>query len=116
MLAFVKKAVALRKAHPVLHMNESMKEADYLARNTIQEAASYARGKPWSRVIWDVTAVAWLMNDDYRFMHGRLCPSPIPEYDGHYAIDPNRHFITYVYEIYRDALMEELFRRLGGMK
>ena len=56
------------------------------------------------------------MNDDYRFMHGRLCPSPIPEYDGHYAIDPNRHFITYVYEIYRDALMEELFRRLGGMK
>lgn len=90
--------------------------ADYLARNTIQEAESYARGKPWSRVIWDVTAVAWLMNDDYRFMHGRLCPSPIPEYDGHYAIDPNRHFITYVYEIYRDALMEELFRRLGGMK
>ena len=43
--------------------------ADYLARNTIQEAESYARGKPWSRVIWDVTAVAWLMNDDYRFMH-----------------------------------------------
>ena len=30
MLAFVKKAVALRKAHPVLHMSESMKEADYL--------------------------------------------------------------------------------------
>lgn len=24
--------------------------ADYLARNTIQEAESYARGKPWSRV------------------------------------------------------------------
>ena len=33
MLAFVKKAVALRKAHPVLHMSESMKEADYLARD-----------------------------------------------------------------------------------
>ena len=32
MLAFVKKAVALRKAHPVLHMNESMKEADYLGK------------------------------------------------------------------------------------
>ena len=32
MLAFVKKTVALRKAHPVLHMNESMKEADYLGK------------------------------------------------------------------------------------
>ena len=32
MLAFVKKAVALRKAHPVLHMSESMKEADYLGK------------------------------------------------------------------------------------
>ena len=32
MLAFVKKAVALRKAHSVLHMSESMKEADYLGK------------------------------------------------------------------------------------
>ena len=32
MLAFVKKAVALRKAHPVFHMSESMKEADYLGK------------------------------------------------------------------------------------
>ena len=31
-LAFVKKAVALRKSHPVLHMNESMKETDYLGK------------------------------------------------------------------------------------
>lgn len=88
--------------------------ADYLARNTIREAESYALGKPWSRVIWDVTAVAWLMNEDNRFMQDRLCPSPIPEYDGHYAIDPTRHFIKYVYEIHRDALFEDLFRRVGG--
>ena len=32
MLAFVKKAVALEKLHPVLHMSESMKEADYLGK------------------------------------------------------------------------------------
>lgn len=88
--------------------------ADYLASNTIREAESYAYGKPWSRVIWDVTAVAWLMNDGNRFMIDRLCPSPIPEYDCHYAIDPTRHFIKYVYEINRDGLFEELFGRLGG--
>jgi len=88
--------------------------ADYLARNTIREAESYAMGKPWSRVIWDVTAVAWLMNEGGRFMEDRLCPSPIAEYDMHYAVDPNRHLMRYVYHIHRDALFEELFGRLLG--
>ena len=87
---------------------------DYLAENTIAEADSYAAGKPWSRVIWDVTAVAWLMNDGGRLMRDRLCPSPIPEYDKQYAIDPGRHLIRYVYHINRDTLFEDLFTRLLG--
>ena len=86
---------------------------DYLYENTVREAESYAAGKPWTRVIWDVTAVAWLMNEDARFMSGRLIPSPVPEYDRRYALDPDRHLIQYVYSINRDALFEELFRRLG---
>ena len=86
--------------------------SDYLAENTIRAAESYAAGKPWSRVIWDVTAVAWLVNDGERFMQERLCPSPIPEYDKQYALDPNRHLIKYVYHINRDALFTDLFRRL----
>ena len=32
--------------------------ADYLAENTIKAADSYAMGTAWTRVIWDVTAVA----------------------------------------------------------
>ena len=32
LLAFVKKAIAFRKAHPVLHTGSSMKEADYLGK------------------------------------------------------------------------------------
>ena len=86
--------------------------SDYLAQNTIDEANSYALGKPWSRVIWDITAVAWLMNEDNRFMCDRLIQSPIPEYDYHYAFDGNRHFIKYVYRIERDAVFEDLFKEL----
>ena len=37
--------------------------ADYLAENTINAAESYAKGSAWTRVIWGVTAVAWLLND-----------------------------------------------------
>lgn len=88
------------------------KLCDYLIDSAIAEAESYAKGKPWSRVIWDVTAVAWLLNDNSKFMLERLCPSPIPEYDKHYATNPNRHFIKYVYSIRRDALFEDLFNKL----
>jgi len=86
---------------------------DYLCQNTIREADSYAAGKPWTRVIWDVTAVAWLLNDREQFMQDRLIPSPVPEYDQHYAQDPNAHFIKYVYKINRDALFEDLFQVLA---
>ncbi len=86
---------------------------DYLYNNTVQEADSYAAGKPWTRVIWDVTAVARLLNENSKFMAERLMPSPIPEYDGHYAFDSNRHLIKYVYNINRDSLFEDLFNKLG---
>ena len=86
---------------------------DYLCENTVQEAESYAAGKPWTRVIWDVTTIAWLLNEDNRFMRDMLIPSPIPEYDKHYGTDPRRHFIRYVYWINRDALFEDLFTKLG---
>ena len=88
--------------------------ADYLARNTIREADGYAKGKPWSRVIWDVTAVAWLMNENSRFLRDRICPCPIPQYDGHYTLDANNHWCCYVYAVDRDALFGELFGKLTG--
>ncbi|MBQ8893531.1 MAG: nucleoside hydrolase [Clostridia bacterium] len=86
---------------------------DYLYKNAVEEAESYAAGKPWTRVIWDVTAVAWLLDEDSKFMKDRLIQSPIPEYDKHYVFDENRHFIKYVYEIRRDVLFEDLFRVLS---
>lgn len=63
---------------------------DYLVSNTQRKAESYAKGKPWSRTIWDVTAVAWLLNDDDRFMKHELIPSPIPEVGQGYRMEPDR--------------------------
>ena len=86
---------------------------DYLCENAISEADSYAKGKPWTRVIWDVTAVAWLVDGQSRFMAEKCLPSPIPGYDKQYSFDESRHLIKYVYAIYRDALFEDLFSVLG---
>ena len=86
--------------------------ADYLAENTIRKAESYAKGTAWTRSIWDVTAVAWLLNDDDRFMLSRLMATPLPTYDNLYSIDPQAPLMRYVYHIKRDQLMTDLFRRL----
>ena len=61
--------------------------ADYLAENTIKEADCYAKGTAWTRVIWDVTAVAWLLNSSDKFMESRIIPAPVPTYDSFYAKD-----------------------------
>lgn len=84
---------------------------DYLVQHTIDEV-TYAKGKPWTRVIWDVTAVAWLTGD---FTRSIMIPSPIPEYDHHYGNDSTRHPICYVYHIKRDALVQDLFARLSTL-
>ena len=86
--------------------------ATYLAKSVINEANAYAKGKPWTRVIWDVTAVAYLVNDDNRFMDYKIIPAPICQYDHHYSYDVRRHPISYVTIIKRDALMEDLIERL----
>ena len=83
--------------------------ADYLAKHSIEEADSYALGKPWTRVIWDVTAVAWLLNDGERFMKSDIRPCPDVSDDYKYVYKENRHAFRYVYSIERDALMEDLF-------
>ena len=89
------------------------KLADYLAENTISAAEKYASGKPWSRVIWDVTAVAWLLNDNDRFMRSRIIKKHMPNYDYKYDIESDDGFMRYVYSIKRDALMEDLINKLN---
>ncbi len=88
--------------------------ADYLAKCVIDEADGYALGKPWTRVIWDVTAVAWLLNDNDRFMNSRIIHANLPSYDNHLTICPDAHPMRYVYNICRDALMEDLINKIAS--
>ncbi|MBR4467071.1 MAG: nucleoside hydrolase [Clostridia bacterium] len=86
--------------------------ADYLAKNVIEEADAYAAGTPWTRVIWDVTAVAYLLNDGERYMRETVLPSLLPGYDGKYENVPLGRTMHYVYTVKRDALMTDLIRIL----
>ena len=88
------------------------KIADYLAENTITSSEKYAHGKPWTRVIWDVVAVAWLLNDDEKFMRSRVIGKHMPNYDYKYNFNEELGFMRYIYNIRRDDLMNDLIKKL----
>ena len=83
---------------------------DYLCNYTISECSGHKKIACWSKPIWDVTAIGWLL--DGRFMQDEIIQSPIPEYDHRWGQDKRRHVIRYVYHINRDALFADLFAKL----
>lgn len=88
------------------------KLCDYLVENTVREAESYAAGKPWSRVIWDISAVAYMLNDENRFMLSREEKTLLPDYNCNYEESRIEKTMEYVYQIERDAIFEDLFKKL----
>ena len=87
--------------------------ADYLAMNTMHTAFSYVKPcSSWTRVIWDVTAVAWLLNDGNRFLRSRVTDTYLPSYEGIYEDQPIEKESVYVYGINRDALMTDLIEKI----
>jgi inosine-uridine nucleoside N-ribohydrolase len=82
---------------------------DYLYSRTVTEAETFAGGRPWSRVIWDITTVAWLMNEKNRYMRDQIVPSYMPNYDLDYVFDESRHPICTVSFVNRDRIFEDLF-------
>ncbi|MCL1988690.1 MAG: nucleoside hydrolase [Firmicutes bacterium] len=87
------------------------KLCDYLLNHTITQANEEHEYPTWARSIWDVTAVAWLLDSD--FMLDRWEHSPIPTYENKWAVDKTRHLIKYVYHINREKLFYDLFQKLG---
>ena len=87
--------------------------ATYLVENADKEANTYAKGKPWSRVIWDVTAISWLLNHEEVFLKEKEVLRNLPEYDGTYSYPDTNIRMNYVYYVNRDALFEDLFKKLG---
>ena len=88
------------------------KIADYLASYTISEIDKERENTMWSKVLWDVTAVGWLLNDNERFMQSRIIPVKIPTYEGYYADIFDVPLVNYVYTINRDALLEDLIKKI----
>ena len=95
------------------YLDGKTKISSYLAQITKKEMARRKAEKIWSKPIWDVTAVAYLLNENDRFMYSRQIAAPQPGYDLQY--EPMRECISmqYVYHIKRDDLMRDLIAKLN---
>jgi inosine-uridine nucleoside N-ribohydrolase len=64
----------------------------------------------WSKPIWDMAAVAWLLDPEWTPSY--LIPTPILTDDITWQSDPTRHTMRYVRHVDRDAILKDFIRKL----
>ena len=101
-------------------------------RTTVPEMAAYVKGRgaigdylyrifcdyhedhfAWSKVIWDISAVAYLNDPDW--VPTEVCPSPVLCDDITWgAVDETRHPCRIATDVRRDQIFGDLFRKLAA--
>ena len=66
--------------------------------------------KGWSKVIWDMAAVAWLL--DASWAPSVLVPTPILTDNTTFSVDLGRHLMRYVTYVDRDAILRDFIGKL----
>ena len=85
---------------------------DHLAGHAIEHITKERKSDVWTKVIWDVVAVAWLLNDDDRFMYSRIIDVKLPSYGGFYSDEKCDKQMRYVFAIRRDEIFNDLLDKI----
>jgi len=64
----------------------------------------------WAKEIWDMAAVAWLLDDSWA--PSVLVPTPILTDNLTYSIDRSRHVMRYVTYVNRNPILQDFIRKL----
>jgi len=64
----------------------------------------------WSKVLWDMTAIAWVINDEW--LPSDLVHSPIVTDNYTFSFDQSRHLIRAVNFVHRDPIFRDFFTKL----
>ena len=81
---------------------------DYLAETVKSYHADHFA---WSKVIWDIAAISYLLDESWTPSH--LVHSPIVTDQGTWSFDDSRHFIRSVYHVHRDPIFRDVFTKLA---
>jgi inosine-uridine nucleoside N-ribohydrolase len=64
----------------------------------------------WAKEIWDISAIAYLINSDW--VPSSLVHSPILTDNYTYSFDKRRHFIRAATQVDRNAIFKDMFRKI----
>ena len=84
---------------------------NYLIDNTYEYAKLKYNYAGWSKPLWDLATVCWVVQGD--FVKSACVPAPVPTYDCGYSIDMTRHPMQYVYCVEKDPLIADIAAKLG---
>ena len=66
----------------------------------------------WSKVIWDISGVAWLL--DGSWVPTDVVHSPILTDQVTWSVDRSRHFVRFANYVHRDPIFGDLFQKLAA--
>lgn len=90
-------------------LSEGGELSDYLL--SIFEDYMSDRQEPGSsKVIWDISGIAWAINADW--VPSKLQSTPIITDQHSYSYDPNRHLMRMAYYVNRDKIFTDLFSKI----
>ncbi|MGM9585425.1 MAG: nucleoside hydrolase [Faecousia sp.] len=85
--------------------------SDYLIDNTYAYCSQKYDYEGWSKPLWDLAAVCWVVHGD--FLESACVPAPIPTRDFGYSFGMTRHPMQYVYCIHKDPLIADVAAKLS---
>ncbi len=85
---------------------------DYLLSHSIEQLDDEFGTIDWSKPLWDVTAIAWLLFADGRTIATREEKLRLPDYEGAYEPPCEDVTIGYVYHLRRDPILVDLVAKL----
>jgi hypothetical protein len=89
---------------------------DYFYGQFLEYYATHTHGKPatypWSKVIWDISAVAWIIEP--RWVPSALASSPLltDKFEWKQG-GSNRHAIRVATNVFRDEVFHDLFAKIA---
>jgi len=81
--------------------------SDYLYKIVVEYSGGH---DAWSKVIWDISAVAWILNPSW--VPTNIVHSPVLTDQITFSADQSRHFIRMATSINRDAIFRDIFAKL----
>jgi len=91
------------------------KLCDYLYEEFLDYYRVHTKGKPqpypWSKVIWDISVPAWIINPAW--IPSALVPSPVLTSDMRWQKQAGRHMIRVATNVQRDAVFYDVFQKLA---